>query len=77
MIASSYYGELVATGARTTHWNCCLYTMVFCMRIVYELLVGLPAAANAEADAAFRSKIAAAQVMTVIRWSTYPVFFTC
>ena len=35
--------------------------------------VGLAAAANAEADATFRSKIAAAQVMTVIRWSTYPL----
>merc|ERR1719171_2362517 len=47
--------------------------MIFFLYIVYELLVGLAAATDSEADPVIASKIGTAQVMTVIIWCTYPV----
>merc|ERR1712241_665195 len=49
--------------------------MCFFLYIVYELLVGLSAATNSEADAVIKSKIQVAQVMTVISWCTYPAVY--
>merc|ERR1711881_39247 len=66
MIASGYYGELVVTGDLSPRWMCWFVSMGFFLYIVYELLVGLSAATNAEADPVIRSKIQSAQVMTVI-----------
>merc|ERR1711933_563636 len=43
--------------------------------IVYELLVGLSAATNSEANPEIKAKIQTAQVMTVISWCTYPVVY--
>jgi bacteriorhodopsin len=75
MIVSGYYGELVVTGDLTPRWNCWYASMAFFLYIVYELLVGLSAATNAEEDQSIKGKIRVAQVMTVISWCTYPVVY--
>merc|ERR1712176_897112 len=73
MIVSGYYGELVVTGDLTPRWVCWALSMCFFLYIVYELLVGLSAATNSEANPEIKAKIQTAQVMTVISWCTYPV----
>merc|ERR1711997_120566 len=75
MIVSGYYGELVVTGDLTPRWLCWFLSMGFFLYIVYELLVGLSAATNSEADPVIKGKIQTAQVMTVISWCTYPVVY--
>jgi bacteriorhodopsin len=75
MIVSGYYGELVVTGDLTPRWVCWFVSMLFFLYIVYELLVGLAAATNSEADPVIQGKIKTAQVMTVISWCTYPVVY--
>merc|ERR1712151_1335580 len=75
MIASGYYGELVVTGDLTPRWGCWFLSMMFFLYIVYELLVGLSAATNMEADPVIAGKIKTAQVMTVISWCTYPIVY--
>jgi bacteriorhodopsin len=75
MIVSGYYGELVVTGDLTPRWICWFLSMSFFLYIVYELLVGLSAATNAEANPEIKGKIKNAQVMTVISWCTYPVVY--
>jgi len=75
MIVSGYYGELVVTGDLTPRWMCWFISMFFFLYIVYELLVGLSAATNSEADQEIRGKIQTAQVMTVISWCTYPIVY--
>merc|ERR1719433_1349439 len=50
MIVSGYYGELYVTGDLTPRWVCWFASMSFFLYIVYELLVGLSAATNSEAD---------------------------
>merc|ERR1712102_247067 len=75
MIVSGYYGELVITGDLTPRWLCWFLSMGFFLYIVYELLVGLSAATNSEADPVVKGKILVAQWMTVISWCTYPVVY--
>merc|ERR1712014_117328 len=75
MIVSGYYGELVVTGDLTPRWVCWALSMCFFLYIVYELLVGLSAATNAEPNPEIKGKIQTAQVMTVISWCTYPVVY--
>jgi len=75
MIVTGYYGELYVSGDLTPRWVCWFVSMVFFLYIVYELLVGLAAATNSEADPVIKSKIQTAQVMTVISWCTYPVVY--
>merc|ERR1719146_339719 len=75
MIVSGYYGELVITGDLTPRWMCWFLSMMFFLYIVYELLVGLSEATNAEADPVIAGKIKTAQVMTVISWCTYPIVY--
>merc|ERR1712014_529413 len=75
MIVSGYYGELTVSGNLTPRWICWFVSMTFFLYIVYELLVGLSAATNSEADPVIKSKIRTAQVMTVISWCTYPVVY--
>jgi len=75
MIVSGYYGELVVTGNLTPRWICWFLSMSFFLYIVYELLVGLSAATNAEANPEIKGKIKNAQVITVISWCTYPVVY--
>merc|ERR1719152_555754 len=66
MIISGYYGELVVHGDLTPRWICWCLSMCFFLYIVYELLVGLSASTNAEADPVVKGKIQSAQLMTVI-----------
>merc|ERR1711865_980577 len=75
MIVSGYYGELTVTGDLTPRWMCWFVSMIFFLYIVYELLVGLSEATNAEADPEIKAKIGTAQVVTVISWCTYPVVY--
>jgi bacteriorhodopsin len=75
MIASGYYGELVVTGDLTPRWICWFLSMGFFLYIVFELLVGLSAATNSEADPIIKDKIKVSQVMTVISWCTYPIVY--
>merc|ERR1712014_425724 len=56
----------------TPRWICWFLSMGFFLYIVFELLVGLSAATNAEADPIIKDKIKVSQVMTVISWCTYP-----
>jgi len=75
MIVSGYYGELTVTGDLTPRWICWFISMIFFLYIVYELLVGLSAATNSEADPTVKSKIQTAQLVTVVSWCTYPVVY--
>jgi len=75
MIVSGYYGELVIEGNLAPRWACWFISMCFFLYIVYELLVGLSAATNSEANPEIKAKIQVAQVMTVISWCTYPVVY--
>jgi len=75
MIVSGYYGELTVTGDLTPRWICWFISMVFFLYIVYELLVGLSAATNSEADPNVKAKIQTAQMVTVISWCTYPIVY--
>jgi len=75
MIVSGYYGELTVTGDLTPRWICWFISMMFFLYIVYELLVGLSAATNSEADPNVKGKIRTAQIMTVISWCTYPIVY--
>jgi len=75
MIVAGYYGELVVTGDLTPRWNCWYASMAFFLYIVYELLIGLSKATNAEEDPTIKGKIRTAQVMTVLSWCTYPVVY--
>merc|ERR1711953_205237 len=75
MIVSGYYGELTVTGDLTPRWICWFISMMFFLYIVYELLVGLSAATNREADPNVKGKIRTAQIMTVISWCTYPIVY--
>merc|ERR1712086_1136490 len=75
MIVSGYYGELVITGDLTPRWGCWFLSMAFFLFIVYELMVGLSAATDAEDNEFVKQKIQNAQLMTVISWCTYPVVY--
>jgi len=75
MIVSGYWGELVVSGDLTPRWYCWCASMSFFLYIVYEMLVGLSAATNMEADPVIAGKIKTAQVMTVISWCTYPIVY--
>merc|ERR1711862_386357 len=75
MIVSGYYGELTVTGDLTPRWICWFASMCFFLYIVYELLIGLAAATQSEADPVVAGKIKTAQVMTVISWCTYPIVY--
>jgi len=75
MIVSGYYGELVVTGDLTPRWGCWFLSMAFFLFIVYELMVGLSAATDAEDNEFVKEKIKNAQLMTVISWCTYPVVY--
>jgi len=75
MIVSGYYGELVVVGDLTPRWGCWFLSMAFFLFIVYELMVGLSAATDAEDNEFVKDKIKNAQLITVISWCTYPVVY--
>merc|ERR1711862_747368 len=71
MIAVGYPGELIMEGNLNQRWKYWGVSMVFFSYIVYELLVGLSGATNAEPDDTVRGLIKNAQIWTVIRWFTF------
>merc|ERR550532_466004 len=75
MIVSGYYGELTITGDLTPRWICWFLSMSFFLYIVYELMVGLSSATDAEFDPVVKGKIELACLMTVVSWCTYPIVY--
>jgi len=75
MIVSGYYGELIVAGNLTPRWICWFVSMLFFCYIVFELMVGLKAATDKEADREVKSNIELAKLMTVVSWCTYPIVY--
>jgi len=76
MIVVGYPGELILDdGELWKRWIFWMAAMVPFSFVVYTLLVGLKGATEAEQDPDIRSRIYAAQWMTVISWLTYPVVY--
>jgi len=75
MIIIGYPGELIVEGSLMTRWLYWAVALVPFCYIVYELLVGLAAATNSEANDKVRGLILRAQYWTVISWLTYPVVY--
>merc|ERR1719265_1386680 len=75
MIVTGYYGELFVGGNLAPRWTCWYVSMAFFLYICCQLLVGLAAATNSEADPVVKRKIQVAQYMTVVSWCTYPIVY--
>jgi len=76
MIIAGYPGELIiAQGELNTRWTYWGLAMVPFLYVVYELLVGLAAARNAETNSDVKDLIFRAQWVTVVSWLTYPVVY--
>merc|ERR1712139_383134 len=75
MICIGYPGELVVNGdlgVRWLYWGLAIMPFLY---VVYELLVGMATATNAESDPTTKSLIQRAQYWTVVSWLTYPVVY--
>jgi len=75
MIILGYPGELIINGDLSTRWMYWGLAMLPFCYIVFELLVGLAAARNSEANDSVRALIFRAQWVTVVSWLTYPVVY--
>jgi len=75
MIVLGYPGELIVEGNLGARWFYWALAMVPFLYIVYELLVGLSGATNAEEDSNVKALIQRAQLVTVVSWLTYPVVY--
>jgi bacteriorhodopsin len=76
MIILGYPGELIVGGmALATRWTYWFLAMIPFCYIVYELMVGMSAATNAEPNDQLRSVVFRAQWWTVVSWLTYPVVY--
>jgi len=75
MIILGYPGELIVEGDLSTRWMYWALAMMPFLYIVYELLVGLAAATQAETDPAVKDLVFRAQWVTVVSWLTYPVVY--
>jgi len=75
MIMIGYPGELVVNGDLGVRWLYWFLAILPFLYVVYELLVGMAAATNAESDAVVKSLIQRAQYWTVVSWLTYPVVY--
>merc|ERR1719440_2695078 len=75
MICIAYPGELVVEGNLGVRWL--YWALAICpfLYVVYELLVGMAEATNAESDPVTKSLIQRAQYWTVVSWLTYPVVY--
>jgi bacteriorhodopsin len=75
MIMIGYPGELVVNGdlgVRWLYWGLAIMPFLY---VVYELLVGMATATNAESDPVTKALIQRAQYWTVVSWLTYPVVY--
>merc|ERR1712139_712339 len=75
MICIGYPGELVTEGDLSVRWLYWFLAIMPFLYVVYELLVGMGTATNAETDAGVKSLIQRAQYWTVVSWLTYPVVY--
>jgi bacteriorhodopsin len=75
MIILGYPGEFIVEGALGMRWKYWFLAMIPFCYIVYELLVGLAAATNAETNDNVKALVLRAQWVTVISWLTYPVVY--
>jgi bacteriorhodopsin len=75
MIVLGYPGELVVEGDLSVRWTYWFLAMLPFCYIVYELLVGLASATNAESNDKVKALISRAQLVTVVSWLTYPVVY--
>eukprot|EP00932_Pfiesteria_piscicida_P015584 SRR837773.28015.p1 GENE.SRR837773.28015~~SRR837773.28015.p1 ORF type:complete len:239 (-),score=75.44 SRR837773.28015:132-848(-) len=75
MIILGYPGELIVEGDLGARWFYWALAMLPFLYIIYELLVGLSGALNAEEDSNVKGLIFRAQFVTVLSWLTYPVVY--
>jgi bacteriorhodopsin len=76
MIVLGYPGELIVSGlGLATRWTYWFLAMCPFAYIVFELMVGLSAATNAEPSDSLRKLVFRAQWVTVVSWLTYPVVY--
>merc|ERR1719281_1528800 len=70
-----YPGELVVEGNLGVRWLYWFLAILPFLYVVYELLVGMATATNAESDPVTKALIQRAQYWTVVSWLTYPVVY--
>jgi len=75
MIILGYPGELIVEGALNTRWMYWGAAMVPFCYIVFELMVGLAGAKNAEPNDKVKALVFRSQWVTVVSWLTYPVVY--
>jgi len=75
MICIGYPGELVVNGDLSVRWLYWFLAILPFLYVVYELLVGMATATNAESDPVTKSLVQRAQYWTVVSWLTYPVVY--
>jgi bacteriorhodopsin len=75
MICNGYPGELVVEGDLGVRWFFWAFSLCPFLYVVYELLVGMAAATNAETSPVVKEMIQRAQYWTVVSWLTYPVVY--
>jgi len=75
MICNGYPGELIVEGDLSVRWFFWAFSLCPFLYVVYELLVGMAGATNAESDPMVKSLIQRSQYWTVVSWLTYPVVY--
>jgi len=75
MICVGYPGELIVEGDLGVRWLYWFLAILPFLYVVYELLVGMATATNAESDPTVKMLIQRAQYWTVFSWLTYPVVY--
>merc|ERR1712072_1019587 len=75
MICNGYPGELIVEGNLSVRWFSWAFSLCPFTYVVYELLVGMAGATNAESDPMVKSLIQRSQYWTVVSWLTYPVVY--
>merc|ERR1712046_562332 len=75
MIRIGYPGELITEGDLGVRWLYWFLAILPFLYVVYEILVGMSTATNAESDPSVKSLIQRAQYWTVFSWLTYPVVY--
>merc|ERR1711918_230945 len=75
MICIGYPGELITEGDLGVRWLYWFLAILPFLYVVYELLVGMATATNAESDPTVKTLIQRAQYWTVVSWLTYPVVY--
>merc|ERR1711904_286208 len=75
MICNGYPGELIVEGDLSVRWFFWAFSLCPFTYVVYELLVGMATATNAESDPVVKSLIQRSQYWTVVSWLTYPVVY--